>query len=102
MRVSDLEKRLAKAAREGKADPKYIALADDLPKPPAEYAHLLLWYFELRNANPRGWRFEPIAHSEIEAYGRLYDLGIMPHEVAELRHLDALWMSVQPEPERSK
>lgn len=100
--VSDLEKRAARLAREGRAPASFAAAADKLPTAPAELEYLLLWYWELRSANPRGWRFEPLSHSEILAYRELHFLPMTSWDVGELRALDTIWQEVQPEPEKPK
>lgn len=78
------------------------ALKSRAVTPPEELSHLLVWYYELRRRNPRGWRFEPIAFSEIEAYGRLFELDMDPFDIDMLARLDDIWQSVQPEPEGKK
>lgn len=93
---------MAKLAREGKADKKWLIGEEKLPDPPPEVAHILLWYRELRAANPRGWRFEPVPYSEIMAYRDLHVLSMDTFDVAMLRRLDGIWQEVQPEPEKPK
>lgn len=100
--VSDLEKRAAKLAKKGLAPKSFLKGRGRLPKPPPRLAYLLVWYWDLRRANLRGWRFEPIPHSEIESFGRLYRLDMTPFDVSQLRALDGIWQSVQPEPEKPK
>lgn len=100
--VSDLEKRAARLAKQGRAPASFAVAAGKLPQPPEELAYLLLWYWELRGANPRGWRFEPMAFTEILAYRELHALPMTSWDVGELRALDGIWQEVQPEPEKPK
>lgn len=79
-------------------DPDKIAM----PVPDPIFAHVLVWYLELRAANSRGWRFEPISFSEIQAYRDLFGLKMSISDVDLLRRLDNVWQSVQPEPEKPK
>lgn len=69
-------------------------------KPPASVAYLLIWYADLRGSNPRGWHYEPLSYSEIDAYSRMFRLRIDPFEILALRQLDQVWMKAQPEPEK--
>lgn len=79
-------------------DPDAVAKVEVPPR----FAHLLVWYLELRAANPRGWRFEPVAFSEIAAYRDLYGLAMTEGDVDGLRRLDTLWQSLQPAPDKAK
>lgn len=65
-------------------------------KPPEEFAHILFWYGELRGANPYGFRFEPLSHTEILAYKTLYELEMDGLDVELLRRVDGIWMKAQP------
>lgn len=91
---------MARLAREGKADKKWLIGEVAIPDPPDELGYLLFWYWELRGANPRGWRFEPIPHTEILAYGLLHGLEITSFDTGVLRRLDGIWQECQPEPEK--
>lgn len=88
---------MARLARQGKAPKSFLIGGKKLPPPPPEFAYLLLWYWELRGANGRGWRFEPIPHTEILAYRDLHGLSMDGFDVGCLRRLDAIWQEVQPE-----
>lgn len=51
---------------------------------------------ELRSANVRNMRFEPISFSEILAWRDLTRVNILPWEVDMIRLLDNEWMDCQP------
>ena len=99
--MSDLGKRLAKAIKDGKAKPQ-PGFNAKRPKIPDELAYLLLWYTEIRSAQSRGWRFEPVSYSEILAYRTLHQLDMTGWDVIILRRLDMVWQTAQPEPEKPK
>lgn len=67
-------------------------------EPPEELLHTTIWYKEIRRQQPRGWNFEPISFTEIEAYARLFRLEMEPFDVSMLLMLDAIWQNKQPPP----
>lgn len=93
--ASDLLKR---AARRG--DKRAIAALKVKKDPPAELAHVLLWYLELRRQAARGFRFEPIQFDQITHYRDLFALDMGPWEIDLLLEIDVIWQKAQPEPEK--
>lgn len=87
------------AKRAARARGEIFVPAEKLKVPP-HFAHLLIWYLDLRMANGRGWRFEPLSFTEIAAYRDLFRLNMTGTDVEMLRRLDNIWQSVQPEPKK--
>jgi hypothetical protein len=59
-------------------------------------AYLVYWYEDLRSANPRGWRVEPIPFSEIRAFNDLYGMDMDAFDIDTLRKLDVVWLNCLP------
>lgn len=92
--VSDQVKRAAKAG----VPAFQKLLRDSRRKPPEKLGYLLNWYNDLRAQQVRGAYVEPVSLSEIDAFGRLYDLELTPWEVDVLCRLDRVWLSCVPKP----
>lgn len=87
-----MAKRLAKAGN------KKFAVAMRKVKPPPEFAYILIWHGEIRRQALRGFHFEPLQLSEIEAYKNLFQLDVDPFDVAMILEIDQLWQAAQPKP----
>lgn len=61
---------------------------------PLEY--LLVYYEEIRQANPTGFSVQPIPFTEILAYVTLYRIPWDAFDIETIRRLDVVWLNCLP------
>lgn len=105
--MADHEKRLHRfnerqaLIAKGVAVPKY-----GLPKPKTKprpkktpeipLLYLLVYYEELRQANPIGFSVQPVSFGEILAYMTLFRIDYDAFDIETIRRLDVVWLKCLP------
>lgn len=64
--------------------------------------YLVEWYILIRGGAANGFGYQPISYGEIEAFGRLMDLGLDTFDVETLRRLDAVWLRSRPKRDKEE
>jgi hypothetical protein len=105
--MADHEKRLQRfnerqaLIAKGLPVPKYgLPIPKRKPKPKKEpdfpLIYLLVYYEELRQANPVGFTVQPLSFTEILAYMTLYKVPYDAFDIETIRRLDVVWLKCLP------